>query len=179
MKMLPQLPGIHGFPGLRDGHPWVGAGLTSAWPLCLPVPRHGASPPTYPSPCRPARPTGISRSWPRPSRVKAAARPSRKSTPPGKFTKACRSCTVNGTPSPGHPDSCSQALRDIAEPRSRACARSQTLSQHGHAATCVSTQRREVRDMDRKCKSHSHNSCQERGEEWSENVYLQLAPSSA
>lgn len=86
---------------------------------------------------------------------------------------------MNGTPSPGHPDSCSQALRAIAEPRSRACARSQTLSQHGHAATCVSTQRREVRDMDRKCKSHSHNSCQERGEEWSENVYLQLAPSSA
>lgn len=58
-------------------------------------------------------------------------------------------------------------------------ARSQTLSQHGHAATCVSTQRREVRDIDRKCKSDSHNSCQEWGEERSENVYLQLAPSSA
>lgn len=81
--------------------PWVGAGLTSAWPLGLPVPRRGASPPTYPCPCRPAPPTtGISRSWPRPSRVKAPA-PSRKSTPPGKCTKACRSCTVNGTPPQG------------------------------------------------------------------------------
>ena len=56
---------------------------------------------------------------------------------------------------------------------------SQTTSQHCRVATCVSAQRPKVRDTDRKCKSHSHDSCQEQGEQWSENVYSQLAPSSA
>lgn len=64
------------------------------------------------------------------------------------FSEALQILHREGEPSPGHPDSCNQALRDIAEPQPHSLCQlpmpgSQTLSQNGPTATCVSTQRRE------------------------------------
>lgn len=82
--------------------------------------------------------------------------------------KPCGSCPMKEKSSLGHLDSCSQVLRDIAELQPHSLCQlpmpcSQTPSQTRPTTTCVFTQRGKLRDKDRKCKSHSHNSCQEQG----------------
>lgn len=111
-------------------------------------------------------PTGINRSCPCPSRVRAPSPAPPRVPLLADLPKPCRSSTVNGNPLPRASGQLQPALRDIAAPRPQAhasCLCPAHRPRASTATTCVSTQRREVRSMDRKCKSHSHNSCQGQG----------------
>lgn len=72
--------------------------------------------PTCPRGLAPARPWGSAGAGP----VLPMSKPL--PGPPGN-PASCRFCTVKGRPSPGHPDSCGRALRDIAELQPRAAHR--------------------------------------------------------
>lgn len=147
-------------PACRSARPWA-RDLTLHLP---PQPR--------PCPgCPPSQPTPQGRAkLPRPSPPLPAESP-----------KPRRSRAVNVVASPGRPDSCSQALRDIAEPGPQARARcpcpAQSPSQHGHHL-CLHSEARS--------KGHGQKAYEPfppqlpaAGEEQSENVHPQLAPSSA